>query len=114
MAGQGLSHRLSFQGGDFFADPLPPADVIVMGHVLHDWDLHERKLLIRNAHDALPSGRALIVYEAIVDDERRQNAFGLLMSLNMLIETPAAPTIREPTAPLAPCRRNGCPCAVGS
>jgi hypothetical protein len=87
-AAQGLSHRLSFRGGDFFADPLPPADVYVMGHVIHDWALAERKFLIRKAHDALPAGGALIVYDAIIDDERRQNAFGLLMSLNMLIETP--------------------------
>ncbi len=86
-SGQGLSHRLSFQGGDFFADPLPRADVLVMGHVLHDWDLEERKLLIRKAYDALPVGGALIVYDAIIDEERTQNAFGLLMSLNMLIET---------------------------
>jgi hypothetical protein len=88
VAGQGLSHRLSFQGGDFFADLLPSADVIVMGHVLHDWALDERKLLIRKAYDALPVGGALIVYEAIIDDDRQQNAFGLLMSLNMLIHTP--------------------------
>jgi hypothetical protein len=88
LAGPGLSHRLSFQGGDFFTDPLPRADVIVMGHVLHDWDLEERKLLIRKAYDTLPLGGALIVYDAIIDQERRQNAFGLLMSLNMLIETP--------------------------
>ena len=87
-SGQGLSHRLSFQGGDFFADPLPSADVLVMGHVVHDWDLDQRKLLIRKAYDALPAGGALIVYDAIIDDDRRQNAFGLLMSLNMLIETP--------------------------
>jgi len=31
----------------------------------------------------------LIVYEALIDDARRANAFGLLMSLNMLIETSA-------------------------
>jgi hypothetical protein len=79
---------VSFRGGDFFADPLPSADVLVMGHVLHDWGLDDRKLLIRRAYDTLPVGGALIVYEAIIDDERRQNAFGLLMSLNMLIETP--------------------------
>jgi hypothetical protein len=67
LAGPGLSHRLSFQGGDFFADPLPRADVIVMGHVLHDWDLEERKLLIRKAYDTLPLGGALIVYDAIIE-----------------------------------------------
>ncbi len=84
----GLEERLSFTGGDFFADPLPNADVLVMGHILHDWDLDEKRALLQKAYDALPNGGALIVYEAIIDDDRRQNAFGLLMSLNMLIETP--------------------------
>ena len=84
----GLGDRLSFTAGDFFADPLPKADVLVMGHILHDWDLDEKKVLLRKAYEALPDGGALIVYEAIIDDERRDNAFGLLMSLNMLIETP--------------------------
>ena len=84
----GLGERLSFTAGDFFADPLPKADVLVMGHILHDWDLDEKRLLLQKAYDALPEGGALIVYEALIDDERRQNAFGLLMSLNMLIETP--------------------------
>ena len=84
----GLDERLTFTAGDFFADPLPEADVLVMGHILHDWDLNEKRLLLQKAHDALPDGGALIVYEAIIDDDRRSNAFGLLMSLNMLIETP--------------------------
>jgi SAM-dependent methyltransferase len=84
----GLGDRLGFTAGDFFADPLPQADVLVMGHILHDWDLDEKRLLLKKAYDALPDGGALIVYDAIIDDERRSNAFGLLMSLNMLIETP--------------------------
>ena len=84
----GLGDRLSFTAGDFFADPLPEADVLVMGHILHDWDLDAKRTLVQKAHDALPDGGALIVYEALIDDERRSNAFGLLMSLNMLIETP--------------------------
>ena len=88
VARVGLSERLRFTAGDFFADPLPEADVLVMGHILHDWNIDEKRLLLRKAHDALPDGGALIVYEAIIDDERRRNAFGLLMSLNMLIETP--------------------------
>ena len=88
VAGFGLGERLSFTAGDFFADPLPEADVLVMGHILHDWDLDEKRLLLQKAHDVLPDGGALIVYEAIIDDERRSNTFGLLMSLNMLIETP--------------------------
>jgi hypothetical protein len=84
----GLGERLSFTAGDFFAGSLPQADVLVMGHILHDWDLEEKRILLKKAYDALPDGGALIVYEAIIDDERRSNAFGLLMSLNMLIETP--------------------------
>ena len=88
VSGFGLGDRLSFTPGDFFADPLPEADVLVMGHILHDWDLDEKRVLLRKAYDARPDGGALIVYEAIIDDERQSNAFGLLMSLNMLIETP--------------------------
>lgn len=59
-----------------------------MGHILHDWNLVEKRLLLAKAYEALPPGGALIVYDAVIDDGRRQNAFGLLMSLNMLIETP--------------------------
>ncbi|MFC5568763.1 methyltransferase [Lysobacter yangpyeongensis] len=84
----GLADRLRFHEGNFFADPLPRADVLVMGHILHDWNLEEKRQLLAKAHAALPEGGALIVYEALIDDDRRRNAFGLLMSLNMLIETP--------------------------
>lgn len=82
-----LSSRLRFQPGSFFTDPLPGADVIMMGHILHDWNLEEKRMLIGKAYDALPKGGALLVYESIIDDDRSKNAFGLLMSLNMLIET---------------------------
>jgi O-methyltransferase domain/Dimerisation domain len=85
----GLEERLEFRAGDFFDDELPNASVVVLGHILHDWSLDEKKQLLRKAYDALPSGGAVIVFESIIDDDRRENAFGLLMSLNMLIETPA-------------------------
>jgi hypothetical protein len=88
VASFGLSDRLQFHPGSFFDIPLPHADVIIMGHILHDWNLEQKRLLISKAHDALPAGGALIVYEALIDDDRRRNTFGLLMSLNMLIETP--------------------------
>lgn len=84
----GVSGRLRFQPGDFFKDPFPKVDVITMGHILHDWNVDVKEMLIRKAYEAVPEGGALIVYDAIIDDERRHNAFGLLMSLNMLIETP--------------------------
>jgi hypothetical protein len=78
---------VSFAPLDFLQAPLPAADVITMGHVLHDWDLETKRILVGKAYDALPDGGALIVYESMIDDDRSQNLFGLLMSLNMLIET---------------------------
>jgi SAM-dependent methyltransferase len=86
IAAAGLSDRVSVGAGDFFADPLPHADVITMGLILHDWNLERKMQLIRSAYDALPDGGAFIVIENIIDDARRENAFGLMMSLNMLIE----------------------------
>ena len=83
----GLSQRIRIVKGDFFADPLPKADVITMGNILHDWNLEKKNVLIRKAYEALPTGGAFIAIENVIDDARRENAFGLMMSLNMLIET---------------------------
>lgn len=83
----GLADRLRFHPGDFLREGFPAAAVLVMGHILHDWDLATKRQLLAKAHAALPSGGALIVYDMIIDDDRRENASGLLMSLNMLIET---------------------------
>jgi hypothetical protein len=84
----GLSGRVKFSPGSFFDQPLPKADVVMMGHILHDWDLDVKRMLIQKAFQALPLGGAYIVMESIIDDDRSTNAFGLLMSLNMLVETP--------------------------
>jgi SAM-dependent methyltransferase len=81
-----LSNRLRFYPGDFFSDPLPAADILVMGRILHNWDLTTRKLLLKKAYQALSPGGALIVYDPIIDDERCI-AHGVLSSLNMLLET---------------------------
>jgi len=78
--------RVTTASGDFFTDSLPKADVITMGMILHDWNLERKKQLIRAAYEALPAGGALVAIEALIDDARRENLFGLLMSLNMLIE----------------------------
>src|SRR5271169_2376068 len=88
VANHGLSDRVRFQAGDFFTGALPNADVIIMGHILHDRDVSQKKMLLSKAFAAVPNEGAVIVYDAIIDDERRETAFGLLMSLNMLIETP--------------------------
>jgi ubiquinone/menaquinone biosynthesis C-methylase UbiE len=86
IAAAGLSDRVGTASGDFFKHPLPKADVITMGMILHDWNLEKKMHLIRSAYDALPSGGALVAIEALIDDARRENVQGLLMSLNMLIE----------------------------
>jgi hypothetical protein len=84
-----LGDRVQFRAGNFFHDPLPRADVIVFGRVLHNWDLAIKKMLLKKAHQSLPSGGAAIVYDMLIDDERRRNASGLLSSLNMLVWTSA-------------------------
>lgn len=86
IAAAGLSDRIVVASGDFFKDPLPQADIITMGMILHDWNLEKKMHLIRQAYDSLPPGGALVAIEALIDDARRENVFGLLMSLNMLIE----------------------------
>ena len=80
---------MSFSGGDFFADPLPRAEVYILGHILHDWGMDAKRALLQRIYDALPEGGAAIVYETLIDDQRRANAAGLLMSLNMLVLTDA-------------------------
>jgi len=84
----GLENRLQFVAGNFFTDPLPPADVYILGHLLHDWDGEGRRVLLAKAHAALPVGGAVIVYDTLIDDGRCRNAFALLMSLNMQLQTP--------------------------
>jgi len=86
IADAGLSDRVKAQAVDFFAEPLPSADVITMGMILHDWNLEKKQALIKKVYEALPPGGAFVVVENLIDDARRENAFGLMMSLNMLIE----------------------------
>lgn len=79
--------RVAIHNGDFFEEDFPKADVITMGNILHSFDLEKKQILLRKAFNALPDGGRLVIIEMILDDERRENTFGLLMSLNMLIES---------------------------
>jgi hypothetical protein len=100
--GQGLEDYIQWHAADIWSEPLPRVDVIVLGHILHGWGLERKKVLLRMAYDAVPEGRAVLAYDAIIDDQRRENAFGLLFSLNMVIENREARSIRAQSA------RSGC------
>lgn len=82
-----LTDRVKAVSGDFFNDSLPNADVIAMGNILHDWNEENKLKLMQKAYDALPEGGAFIAIESVIDNERKHNVFGMMMSLNMLIET---------------------------
>lgn len=86
IAAVGLSDRIATASGNFFEDPLPSAQVITMGMILHDWNLETKKMLVRKAFEALPDQGVFIAIEAFIDDARRANTFGFFMSLTMLIE----------------------------
>jgi SAM-dependent methyltransferase len=88
IAEQGLTSRVRFQAGNFFTEPLPSTDVIIFGHILHDWDVDRRRSLIRSAYQALRPGGVVLVYDAMIDDDRRAAAGPLLLSLNMLVVSP--------------------------
>jgi hypothetical protein len=86
IARRGSPTAVATAAGDFFRDPLPRADVITMGMILHDWNLEKKMALIRRRTPALNDGGVYIAVEHLIDDARVRNVFGLTMSLNMLIE----------------------------
>ncbi|ESU21212.1 putative O-methyltransferase [Flavobacterium enshiense DK69] len=82
-----LQDRVKTAQGDFFKDEFPKADIVTMGNILHDWDEETKLMLMKKAYDALPEGGVFVAVENVIDENRNKNAFGLMMSLNMLIET---------------------------
>lgn len=85
-----LGSRLRFFPGDLRVDPIPGADVLVLGNMLSDFDLEGKHELLRKAYCALPVGGALVVYESLIDDDRRRNAAALLTSLATLLHKTGA------------------------
>lgn len=74
VAANGLTDRVQFHAGDFFNEDLPSAEVLIFGHILHDWSMEEKMMLLKKAHAALPEGGAVLVYDAIIDDDRSQTS----------------------------------------
>lgn len=73
--------------GDFFADPLPPADLYAIGRILHDWSEDKIRLLLAKIYAALPEGGALLIAERLIDEDRRGPVGAHMQSLNMLVVT---------------------------
>ncbi len=82
-----LEDRVKAVSGDFFGDELPKADIVTMGNILHDWNEETKIKLMQKAFDALPDGGVFVAIENVIDNDRKENLFGLMMSLNMLLET---------------------------
>lgn len=78
--------------GDFFIDPLPPADLYSLGRILHDWSPEKIDKLLVKIHAALPAGGGLLIAEKLLAPNY---VSAHMQSLNMLIVTEG----RERSAP---------------
>jgi acetylserotonin N-methyltransferase len=87
LAASGIGDRIDLVAGDFFTDPLPPADLFALGRILHDWAEDKVRRLLRRVHERLPSGGALLIAEKLLDDDRSGPPLALFQSLNMLVCT---------------------------
>lgn len=82
----GLEDRIEAVSRNYYEDPIPEADLVTASLILHDLNLEEKRMLIEKIYDAVRPGGTFVAIDHIIDDERRENTMGLLMSLNMLIE----------------------------
>ncbi|WP_131785782.1 methyltransferase [Protofrankia symbiont of Coriaria ruscifolia] len=85
-AGVARADTVSFVAGDFFTDPLPTADAVIFGHVLHNWDRDARVELLRAAFRALRPGGRVLIYDPLLNPENPAYA-AALSSLNMRVWT---------------------------
>jgi SAM-dependent methyltransferase len=88
MAELGVAGMVRFHAGDFFRDPLPHADVVVLGHILHNWPPKKREHLMRTAFEAVEVGGVLLVHDRMLDDACA-NVDNLVASLIMALVTDA-------------------------
>jgi SAM-dependent methyltransferase len=81
------AERIDFVAGNFFYEALPHAEVVILSHILHDWDEEQKRLLVAKAYDALPGGGRLIVLEKFLGEPGRPNPAALMSTLNLLVDT---------------------------
>ncbi len=87
FAKEQIGDRAEYVAGDFFKDPLPPADLYAIGRILHDWSEDKIRLLLARIHAALPENGALLIAERLIDEDRRGPVGAHMQSLNMLVCT---------------------------
>ncbi|MFI9724225.1 methyltransferase [Streptomyces sp. NPDC052396] len=86
MENLGTKDRVRFHGGDFFADPMPETDVLIFGHVLHDWPADQAQELVERAFPVIRPGGALVIYDQMLDPAK-PDLHSLLGSLNVALTT---------------------------
>jgi O-methyltransferase domain/Dimerisation domain len=92
----GLSDRFTAVPADLFEGPYPAgADVIVLGHILHDWNDQHCRTILRNCAAALPARGVLLVSESVLEPDYSGSMFGLVKDLTMLVAS--EPDSRERT-----------------
>lgn len=79
-----VANRIELVGGDFFADELPPCDLIGLGRILHDWTEEKINKLLRRIYDRLPSGGGLLIAEKLLWEDKTGPRWGQMQNLNML------------------------------
>lgn len=107
MAELGLAEKVSYHAGDCFTEPLPEADVMIFGHVLHDWLIPQRQELLQLACQAVRPGGAVVVYDQMLDEEE-PDLHCFIGSLNFV----AAQRFPRGTSAVVVSRKqdsNGCP-----
>jgi SAM-dependent methyltransferase len=65
----GVADRLECRAGDMLSgEPMPPADVVLLSNVLHDWDVSECRRLIASCARALPPLGRLLIHDVFLND----------------------------------------------
>jgi orsellinic acid C2-O-methyltransferase len=84
----GLADRCAVESGDFF-EAVPPADVMVLKGVLHDWADEQCVRILKNCRASIaPDGRLLVVEPVMPDRMTAPDAIGVVLSdIAMLVYT---------------------------
>jgi hypothetical protein len=78
--------RITYVGGDFFKDPIPPCDAYMMMTVLHDWSDEESIVILKNLKANAPRTAKVLIVEGVVRPDAR-NDFLLDLDIEMLTMT---------------------------